>query len=184
MSKLDSIRNEVVSNGGDWDEFILSNQNELLQILLGSTQVGFDTEDDVLIDTAQTNLILNDTSLISLDSLETNEIYIEKFAGGANSETSLIWNRNCTVSRTSQGNWSVVFDEAHTDNINYNISLSIEESSVDRDIPKISIIENSKTNLGFNIQITVDDNSSTADILSDQRWSFGVYDKISVVVNS
>lgn len=102
-------------------------------------------------------------------------IYVEEFAGGSsNGQQSGAWTRNATVARTAGGRWTVTFASPHPDGVDYNPSFSWEESGTARRNPKIGIVQGSKTANGFNVMITVDDNGGTADVYSDQPWSFGV----------
>lgn len=115
-------------------------------------------------------------------STTTQEIYQECHAGG--SEDGLqsgAWARNATVTRTALGRWDVVFNAAHPDGTNYHPSLSVHESSADRDVPKVSVVEGTKTSSGFSIQLTTDDNGGTADVYDDAQWSFGVSCPVTVI---
>ena len=108
-------------------------------------------------------------------------IYQEQYSGGSNSKLGAsIWTRNTTVTQTAEGLFTVVFNAPHADGSDYHISYEgIEDAN--RDNPKITTVEGTKTANGFDVMITVDDNGTGADVYEDNAWSFGVDAPIQVL---
>ncbi len=88
--------------------------------------------------------------------------------------------RNITLTQTGVGQWDVVFATPHPDGIAYHPSLTTEEESNLRDTPDITVVQGSKTPLGFQIQITTGDNGGGADIYVDAPFSIGVDAPVTV----
>lgn len=112
----------------------------------------------------------------------TREDIIVGFASGYQSTTTTLQSRNCTITRTAVGRYTVTFNSPHPDGNNYEVITGAEEDA-NRDIPKISVVEGTRTANGFNIIVTVDDNGGTADSYNDEPFSFEVLREISVVIN-
>lgn len=109
---------------------------------------------------------------------------IEVFASGRQNVTVTTIARNSTITRTAAGRYTVAFTSAHPDGANYEVLFGVEEDA-NRDIPKASVIDGSKTATGFNMTLTVDDNGGAADGYNDEPWSFAVLyegDEITDVV--
>ena len=119
---------------------------------------------------------------ISSPAPNTSTIWHELYAGGSSDGVqSGSWARNSTVTRTGNGLWTVAFNAAHPDGINYNISLIGEETN-DRDSPYMVVFQGTKTANGFNFYIGEGDNGGGADALVDHPWSYGVTVPITVHV--
>lgn len=102
-------------------------------------------------------------------------IYEEFYAGGANQNSGGgIWQRNVTITPLAiTGTYSVVFNTPHPDGIEYHISYSGQEDN-NRDNPKVTTIQGTKTANGFNLMVTGDDNGGGADFYDNNPWSFSV----------
>ncbi len=117
--------------------------------------------------------------------LTMKTIYEEQVAGGAlNVNGTQLWERNSTVTRLGEGRYRVVFNTVHPDGVEYHISVSGREDIVNRDNPKVTVVEGTKTASGFDIMVTVDDNGTGADIFEDNPWTFGVRWPCQVVENA
>lgn len=106
----------------------------------------------------------------------TTEPQIKPFATGctAANGTEVKW-RNCTVQETANGRYTVTFATAHPDGDAYEVVTGVSEDGTLRDVPKISLVEGSRTANSFQVQITLDDNGGAADTYSSHEWSFSVY---------
>lgn len=96
------------------------------------------------------------------------------FSSGSQNFNTTIDSVNCTINRTAAGRYTVVFGGAHPKGTNYSVVLGQEESGAFRDVPKVSVVQGTRTALGFNIQVTIDDNGGAADIYRDDTFSFAV----------
>ena len=111
-------------------------------------------------------------------------IYQEQYAGGARGLLGTsIWTRNATITQLSEGLFEVEFAIPHPDSTAYHISYEGIESETDRDNPKITTVDGSKSATGFQVMITVDDNGIAADVYEDNPWSFSVDAPIDVITN-
>jgi len=88
--------------------------------------------------------------------------------------------RNCTVTRTNVGRYTVLFSSAHPDGANYEVLFGVDEDA-SRAIPKVSVVDGSKTANGFSYIVTVDDNGGAADSYNDEPASFAVLYAVGVV---
>lgn len=114
--------------------------------------------------------------------VEKKTIYEEYFAWCA-TNTTVVFDRNVTMTRTNVGRWQVRFDSPHTDWANYVPQLLAIEDSVNRDVPKVSMVEWTQNANGFDVQITVDDNWTAADPYVDRNRCFSVDQACEVVSN-
>ena len=120
-----------------------------------------------------------------LDLIVKKETIGYTFSAGftqGNNGTNL-FNINSTVTRTSAGQYSIVFDEPHPNGSNYPIVLGVEEDTGNRDGRIIQVVDNSQTANGFRVMILTGDNGGTADAIVDENWSFEVTATITVVTD-
>lgn len=119
----------------------------------------------------------------------TATIYSACYEGGANGTGgSGLWARNATITPinppgfATSGLYNVVFDSPHPDGDEYHISLSGGESGVTRDNPKVTWVRGTKTENGFQVMVTTDDNGGSADDYNNSEWSFSVNCPVEVIV--
>lgn len=103
------------------------------------------------------------------------------FATGSQAAGTTIQARNCTITNTALGRYTITFASAHPDGENYEVVYGCEEPSNTRDVPKASTVAGSRTANGFEIQVTVDDNGGSADSYSNDTFSFAVKTTITIV---
>lgn len=104
-------------------------------------------------------------------------VYVEVYAAGT-SATAQLWARNCSLTRTNTGRWSVTLDSSHTDGVNYHVGITAEEESANRDTPDITIVQGTKTATGFDLQIVTGDNGGSADAYIDTPFTISINDKL------
>jgi hypothetical protein len=114
-------------------------------------------------------------------SAATVTIYHENYFGYSTNGTTQATARNMTMTRTSTGQWNVVFATAHPDGARYHPSVTAEEQSNIRDTPLITVVQGSQTANGFRLQIVTGDNGGSADGYVDTPFSVGVCAPISVL---
>ena len=87
--------------------------------------------------------------------------------------THLVSYFNSTITRTAIGQYTVTFGQAHPDGSDYAVTFGQDEAAA-RDVPKVSIVDGTRTANGFDVIVTTDDNGAGADIYTDDIWSFHV----------
>ena len=102
------------------------------------------------------------------------------FASGFQDVSTTIQSRNCTITRTSLGLYTITFDSPHPDGTAYEVLFGPEEDG-ERDIPKPAVVKGSRLATGFRMTLTIDDNGSAADELNDEPFSFEVLQSVWVI---
>lgn len=125
---------------------------------------------------------MSDSSVSVRPQLTTTSasVYGEVYAGRTNNTTPL-FSRNSTTTRTNVGRWEVRFDPSHPDGSDYVPVITAYEDSANRDVPKISVVEGSQNADGFDVQITLDDNGQNADFYADRFFAWSVSAPVSVI---
>jgi len=190
MALLQDIKDRVIlrSDAATWQTMVTDMSEELSISALDSSVTYFgqalsDAKDVYGLSQADVDFILlGNVTLDIPPTITTAVIYAETFAGGSTDGLDNgIWARGCTIERDEEGQWVVDFLTAHTEGINYHVSLTTEEEDDLRDTPYITVVEGSKTSLGFELQILEGDNGAVEDSYVDAPWSFSVSDKITVL---
>ena len=88
---------------------------------------------------------------------------------------------NAQSSRTTTGQYTITFDSVHPNGNLYNIALSLQQDSPNRDHRKIQW--GNKTSSSFDVFITVDDNGTTADIYADEKFDFTVFSQENIIIS-
>lgn len=96
------------------------------------------------------------------------------WASGYQDFTNTIAASNCTVQRAAAGLYDVAFIQPHPSGAAYAVIASGEEDQNNRDCAKVTVVRGTRTENGFRLMITVDDNGTTADTLIDDEFSFVV----------
>ena len=81
--------------------------------------------------------------------------------------------RGMTVVNNGNGLYTAIFPAVHPDGNNYTVTFGAEEDA-NRDVPKIHIVRGSRNALGFDFEVTVDDNGAGADIRDNSGWHLQV----------
>lgn len=113
----------------------------------------------------------------------TTEDIIVGFASGYQDVATTVQARNCTITRTAPGRYTVTFTTPHPDGTDYEVVFGTQESAATRDVPKVSVVDGSRTANSFQVQHTVDDNGGTADVYTNEPWSFQVLRTVTVLTN-
>ena len=96
------------------------------------------------------------------------------FAGGyVQEDGTALYAFESTTSRTAAGRYTVAFDNPHPNGANYSINLTLQSDEPNRDQRKIGYTN--KTDNGFDVVITIDDNGGTADGYVDERFDYTVF---------
>ena len=103
-------------------------------------------------------------------------IYEEFYAGGSDDGTTQAWGRNLRMERIANGRWNVVFGSSHPDGTDYAANILTQEGLAQSDSVLAWIIEGTKTEDGFTIQLATGDNGGTPDV--------GVNNAFTVSVNA
>ena len=101
------------------------------------------------------------------------ELVIVGHASGSQSTNTTLIARNASITRTNTGQYTVTFGTPHPDGANYEVIFGQDEDA-NRDVPKVSVVENTKTANGFDLVVTGDDNGGAADFYMDEPFSFEV----------
>lgn len=86
------------------------------------------------------------------------------FGGSLNNDLSLAWSFNGGITSIGPGLFQITFAAPHPDGSDYVAHATPHEDAGPRDIRKASVIEATKTALGYQVLTTVDDNGGAADI--------------------
>ena len=103
-------------------------------------------------------------------------IYEEFYAGGSDDGSTQAWGRNLRMERIANGRWNVVFGSSHPDGTDYAANILTQEGLAQSDSVLAWIIEGTKTEDGFTIQLATGDNGGTPDV--------GVNNAFTVSVNA
>jgi hypothetical protein len=123
-------------------------------------------------------------------NLETEQIYEGFVAVGANGlNGSELWARRASVTPfgPSGGNiwrYTIVFDVPHPDGDDYSITVGGHEDINNRDNPKITVVQATKSANGFQLMVTTDDNGTAPDNPANNAWSVSVDYPRTVVVDA
>lgn len=150
----------------------------------------FDTEFDVTSGNVSLRigdgLIKNVVGEIEIDLTVSNVVRGYVWAAGLVAVAGGLVQGTATVDsavRDAVGRYTVTFSSAHPWGDDYPVLLASEEDAPNRDVRKISLVEGSRDASGFQVQITVDDNGTAADLYVDEDWSFSVPHEASFVVS-
>lgn len=111
----------------------------------------------------------------------TEDIIVWHGSAFQNVWTTVIARGWMTVTRTNIGRYTVSMP-AHPDGANYEILFGQDEDA-NRDVPKVHVVEGSRTATGFLVEVTVDDNGGAEDTYSDEPFSVEVL-KTQTVITS
>lgn len=110
----------------------------------------------------------------------TTQDIVVGHASGLVDGTTVIQSRFCTIVNTGVGQYTATFLNAHPDGNAYEVVFGVEED-IDRDVPKPSVVEGSKTANSFDFRTTVDDNGGAADAFNTEPVSFEVLRTLTVI---
>ncbi|MEM9991723.1 MAG: PA14 domain-containing protein, partial [Bacteroidota bacterium] len=85
---------------------------------------------------------------------------------GTTNSTSNVRQFTSTLTGTNANTWEleIRWNDSHPKGSSYAIQLTSEEDRKNRDARKAWVVENTRTPLGFNVRVTIDDNGNAADI--------------------
>ena len=116
-------------------------------------------------------------------TLETTSatVYSEEYYASSTDGATQAGGRAVSMTRTAVGQWDVVLDTAHPDDLEYHVSFTAEEQQENRDTPDITIVQGSKTATSFMVQITTGDNGGVADVYIDTPFTLAIDAPVSVL---